>query len=338
MVDFKSYDWSDLGNLDQYDYPILVPLAQIAYSADYKLATTLVHAVMQKKEISKRALDLTAAVIEMNPAHYTLWDYRLTILKKIGSDPEVILPTRRLVKSIGENNDVIIEDGPWLDEITLNTPKNYQCWNYRQYLEIIGNEDYYRGELLIVKYVLEDDSKNFHAWSHLKWVTSRLIEFLPQFFKESNFLKLSEQFIAQDVRNNSAWNYRFFLNSTDSVRATALRASSSPEFQQELEFVKSHINIAPQNESAWNYLRGLYATFRDGEAKLELEEFCLQHIPTETPIDDDSAVLEDVKSIFAVELLADIYKLKGRPELSAKCVGLLTKVNPEREPLWRAIA
>lgn len=50
-----------------------MPLASIAYPDEYLEATSYLRAVMAANEMSERALKLTADVISMNPAHYTVW-------------------------------------------------------------------------------------------------------------------------------------------------------------------------------------------------------------------------------------------------------------------------
>jgi protein farnesyltransferase/geranylgeranyltransferase type-1 subunit alpha len=75
-----------------------------------------------------------------------------------------------------------------------------------------------------------------------------------------------------DVRNNSAWNQRFFVRThahgSGSALAWATPASAdwasrppvamSPAvLHEELSFTGAKILLAPQNESPWNYLEGL---------------------------------------------------------------------------------
>ena len=50
-----------------------MPLASIAYPANYLEATSYLRAVMAANEMSERALKLTEDIISMNPAHYTVW-------------------------------------------------------------------------------------------------------------------------------------------------------------------------------------------------------------------------------------------------------------------------
>lgn len=48
-------------------------------------------AVSASGEKSERALELTETIIRMNPAHYTVWQYRMAILLELGKDLEVEL-------------------------------------------------------------------------------------------------------------------------------------------------------------------------------------------------------------------------------------------------------
>jgi protein farnesyltransferase/geranylgeranyltransferase type-1 subunit alpha len=67
--------------------------------------------------------------------------------------------------------------------------------------------------------------------------------------------RFTEAMINRDVRNNSAWNQRFVVtfSENDQVTNEALKRT----VDSELAFVSRKIEIAPDNESAWNYLRGV---------------------------------------------------------------------------------
>lgn len=53
------------------------------------------------------------------------------------------------------------------------------------------------------------------------------------------------------MRNNSAWNHRFFIR-FESPFASDVSATAA----QEIEWTKAKILEVPNNVSAWNYLRG----------------------------------------------------------------------------------
>lgn len=76
-----------------------------------------------------------------------------------------------------------------------------------------------------------------------------------------NELVYVDKLIADDVRNNSAWNQRIFV-----LKYTGL----SPEsLQVELRYVTNRIQIVTENESSWNFLRGV----------LKLAGGCLDQYP-----------------------------------------------------------
>lgn len=65
-------EWSDIVPLSQDDGGPN-PLAAIAYADEYSEAMSYLRAVMAKNEYSERVLHLTEDIIDMNPAHYTVW-------------------------------------------------------------------------------------------------------------------------------------------------------------------------------------------------------------------------------------------------------------------------
>ena len=72
----KSYSedpgWEDIIPIPQDDGGPN-PLAAINYSDEYSEAMSYLRAVMANSEYSERILDLTEHIINMNPAHYTVW-------------------------------------------------------------------------------------------------------------------------------------------------------------------------------------------------------------------------------------------------------------------------
>lgn len=64
--------WKDVEPLPQDDGG-MHPLAAIAYTEEYSEAMGYLRAVMANNEFSERVLGLTEHIINMNPAHYTVW-------------------------------------------------------------------------------------------------------------------------------------------------------------------------------------------------------------------------------------------------------------------------
>jgi len=64
--------WADVEPLPQDDGGPNA-LATIAYTEEYSEAMSYLRAVMASGEFSDRVLSLTGHVIDLNPAHYTVW-------------------------------------------------------------------------------------------------------------------------------------------------------------------------------------------------------------------------------------------------------------------------
>lgn len=73
-----------------------------------------------------------------------------------------------------------------------------------------------------------------------------------------NELAYTDKLISEDVRNNSAWNQRYFV-----LEHTGF---SSEILQQEVMFTMNRIRYVKNNESSWNYLRGI---LQQGEGTLD---------------------------------------------------------------------
>lgn len=61
-------------------------------------------------------------------------------------------------------------------------------------------------------------------------------------------LEFVEYLISQDMRNNSAWNQRYFVVNNSDPNPSMI--------DKELQYTFDKIKILSKNESAWNYLRG----------------------------------------------------------------------------------
>lgn len=73
-----------------------------------------------------------------------------------------------------------------------------------------------------------------------------------------NELVFVDRLIGADLRNNSAWNQRYFvLNHT---------GFSDDVIHYEINYVMNRIRLVKNNESTWNYLRGL---LQHGSGKLD---------------------------------------------------------------------
>ena len=180
-VDELSTIFSDLEPVPQDDGPD--PVCVIQYPTSFRLAYDYMRAVWQANELSERALRLTALCLKLNPANYTVWQYRRKILRSLGrsADKDAIAADLALSSSLGGTN-----------------PKNYQVWYHRRALldEYPSlQQDFLDSELDYISTVLEEDSKNYHAWSNRQWLIAAvnqkdLWEKELQYGRFSHFLSL----------------------------------------------------------------------------------------------------------------------------------------------------
>lgn len=142
------------------------------------------------------------------------------------------------------------EELEYMEELLPANPKNFQIWylriNAREHRMFFAKKtkDWER-ELKAVQETLEMDSKNYHCWVFRK----NLCEYFDLF--ESEKVEV-EKYIENDVGNNSAWSYRFFLLN----RGNLLLVGDSQQIKKEIEYVESKLSLDESNEAAWNYLNG----------------------------------------------------------------------------------
>lgn len=97
--------------------------------------------------------------------------------------------------------------------------------------------------------------------------------------------------IADDVRNNSAWNQRFFVLKHTGFTPDVL--------QRELNYVMNRIRFIKNNESSWNFLRGL----------LQQDKDTLDQYPEVTDFSEDLYKAGN-RSPYLIAFLIDMYMEK----------------------------
>lgn len=271
------------------------PLAAIAYAPAYEEAMSYLRALMAANEHSTRALELTEDVIEQNPAHYTVWLYRASVLFGIGADLRAELE--------------------WVSDVARAHQKNYQIWNHRMMIvEKLGSPE---GEREFVEEMFALDGKNYHVWSYRQWLVRR---FGLWGERERGFV---EGMVERDVRNNSAWNYRWFLvNGRESEGVPGVKDEGVK--REEVEYAASAVAKAPQNPSPWNYLRGVVRASGGGLG--ELKGLASEYADLTRP--------GGVRSSHALDLLADILADEDKNKAGEALDALASTYDPIRKNYW----
>jgi len=215
-------EWKDIEPLPQDDGTN--PVCRIAYTPQFIETMDYFRAIMKRDEKSERALSLTAEVLSLNAANYTVWHYRRLILMELKSDLKKEL---EFTSDLGSSNH-----------------KNYQIWYHRKFL--IGQLKEPLNEFEYTASQIEEDNKNYHAWAHRQWV-------IETFNLWDNELEYIHSLLLVDARNNSAWNQRYFI-----VTKKATIPISQERLSTEVNYALSFIQKAPNNQSPWVYLKGLF--------------------------------------------------------------------------------
>ena len=174
--------------------------------------------------------------------------------------------------------------------------------------------------------MFEKDAKNYHVWSYRQWL-------VRHFSLWDTELPYIEELLEADVRNNSAWNHRWFVvfgRHTDpekhSIKNNDAYSEVPPEIvEREINYAKAAISLAPQNQSPWLYLRGVLR--KQGRGLIELKGFAEQFA--------DLGKEDEVRSSHALDLLADLYAEEQEKKKSAHALDLLAKrYDPIRKNYW----
>lgn len=280
---------------------------------------------MAAEEHSRRALDLTTHIISLNPAHYTVWLYRFAIVSTLS------IP--------------FASEMAWLNEMALEHQKNYQIWHHRQllvsmHLSSIADDAAARvqlgeSEVTFMDEMFEEDAKNYHVWSYRQWMVRAL-----SFFGAWE-VAATERWIEHDVRNNSAWSHRFFLIFSNPAHCTPdlLATQFDPRIPAaiadgEIAYAQRMVQLAPQNQSPWNYLRGVLR--KTGRPLDTLVSWAEEFAQLRGQQSEKGTAAEDaVQSSHALELLADAWAEKGDSQRADRAWELLgAKYDCIRRPYW----
>ena len=348
----SSSAWSDLTPTPQLDSTS--PMCPILYHADYSSAmdlyrTLTVSNTSSQIELSPRALALTAHLIKLNPSHFSVWQYRANIL----------LHSPDLEAS---RDDVLRAELGWLDELAHRNMKSYQVWQHRRLVvAALGDPS---GELKFVADNLERDAKNYHTWGYRQWVLAHFggltipessqgeggrgaAQFAHLWDGEADY---TDALLQTDVRNNSAWNHRWFIKFaryglTGSATITTTLSHIDLDAMRncirfEKAYAKASLASVPNNASAWTYLRALHTALPAELTTPLSDELGWVKTLVSTPVEaqhDASVDTMGRSAVGALEWWLDCLAQQGGEERLKEAealVGRLTVADPVRRRFW----
>lgn len=205
--------------------------------------------------------------------------------------------------------------------------------------------------------MLDKDEKNYHVWSYRQWLVRKfglwdrstsssspsssttLLSDKPSSTPEADTSDELSDIVTRlrhDLRNNSAWNHRFFVvfgryenhasSSTETIPGPAI---SDDILEREIAFAQDAIRMAPQNESSWNYLRGLLRRFE--RPVKDVEAFVREFADV-----SEEGKGRTVRSSYALDVLAEVYAQEaGKKEMADRALELLaTRYDIIRAGYW----
>ncbi|KAG1748314.1 uncharacterized protein EDB91DRAFT_1079298 [Suillus paluster] len=311
-------EWADVIPLEQYEN--VTPLAPIFYTDECstslnatiglylldKDATNYFRGIVRSGEMSPRVLELTENIIRQNPGHYSAWRTQMAF-------PRAIRQYR--YKTLMALKSPLDDELQLMDELAIKHLKTYQVWHHRRLL--VQQTCSPGPELEFIANSLQADTKNYHTWSYRQWILA--------YFNDdklwSHELDFVESMLENDVRNNSAWHHRFFVVFQSGVRNGD--EDRDEIVRRELAFVKERIAIAPNNASAWNYLRGVLDHSKIPYS--DLQAFVMPYSLPQTPFGTPPEVVDlesplpskdaQLPCVAAMEFMADIHEAAGGEEL-----------------------
>jgi protein farnesyltransferase/geranylgeranyltransferase type-1 subunit alpha len=241
------------------------PVATIPYSPRFASVFGLLLVARERGEASPRALALVSEATRLCAADFSTWGYRMVVVRGLLSAAENGRAGAR------DRADILLAEDKFVRTTALAVPKSYQLWEYRRFLfelkrtEELGAQNTRPDaqtvdqltvqEREFVEAALDDDEKNYHAWSHLGWLARDAVRLLtttepgvaaaaktaPQ---DAELLATGAR-IRRDVRNNSAYSHRWAAG------------GGAARGMVEVQWALDRVRCAPRNEAAWNYVLAL---------------------------------------------------------------------------------
>jgi protein farnesyltransferase/geranylgeranyltransferase type-1 subunit alpha len=297
-------EWKDIEPI--YNSVAEDSVVAIALRDEFLDAFAYLRAVMNKREVSERAFLLTTECTRLNPANYSVWEYRRFLLRELKKD--------------------LKEELDFCEESIQDNLKNYKVWHHRR--EIISWIGEKKIDMEFINSILQEDPKNYHAWQHRVFLVRHF-----DVSKEAE-LRCTTEFISRDVFNNSAWTFRYFI-----IAEMSDNFENAKILDDEIKFSLTYIKAAVNNASSWSYLSGLmdFSSYSEHPEIIEFaKECCIADGGKELDI-SNSAEAPHALAFLAESNMALVDEKKATAnslQTARACYERLIVVDPIRRRLW----
>ncbi|KAJ4950557.1 hypothetical protein NE237_027389 [Protea cynaroides] len=188
------------------------------------------------KIYTKEALEICAKLVEVNPEHYTAWNYRKLAV-------ESILRSETDADAI---KAILTQELRVAESALRRNFKCYAAWYHRKWVLNKGflSLDH---EFRLLDQFQKLDSRNFHAWNYRRHVAA-----LKNLSLEEE-LKFTTDMIDTNFSNYSAWHNRSVLLSDLLKQKVQGYSHREKVLTEEYELVHQAIFTDPDDQSGWFY-------------------------------------------------------------------------------------
>lgn len=257
------------------------------------------------EELIRKDLKLVSKLGGSNPKNYQIWYHRRNLLEKSFSDIATGLTMDETLSSL------LDDELDYISSVFDEDAKNYHV-SLSQNSVPLEFDNYRISNFYILHAIICNAHECFlncfyQAWSHRQWIL-KTVNMTEKWEEEMDFV---DKLLKDDIRNNSAWNQRWFVVHRGS-KSTPIRLEVARE---EIKFSISKACLDPYNESAWRYFvafvkEQLQAIGKTSEFT-EFLESCQDAITDTKKIFEEESKKDGMECIHMIAAYIDILEMKG---------------------------
>ncbi|XP_022872972.1 geranylgeranyl transferase type-2 subunit alpha 1-like isoform X1 [Olea europaea var. sylvestris] len=212
------------------------------------------------KIYTKEALETSAKLLEVNPEHYTGWNYRkLAVQHFLNHQSETEADSESIQSVLNEELKVV-------ENALKKNFKSYGAWYHRKWVLSKGHSST-DNELRLLGKFQKLDSRNFNAWNYRRFIT------MLKKISDEEELQYTTDMIYDNFSNYSAWHNRSVLLSHLFKKRGERQSHKESVLEEEFEFVRNALFTDPDDQSGWFYHLWLL------DQTVKLEPFLLSSWP-----------------------------------------------------------